>query len=518
MSDMVPVDYLVIGSGIAGLSFAIKMAQRFPDRKVLIATKADARESNTKYAQGGVATVMDFGKDSYKKHIQDTLEAGDGLCNHKIVEMVVRQGPERIRELIGWGVRFDSDSTGNPHLGMEGGHSVHRVLHHKDTTGSEIENVLLDRAGSLPNIVLWRHHFALDLIMEESACQGAYLYDQLAKTIEVIGARATFLATGGIGRIYGHTTNPPIATGDGIAMAHRAGALVRDMEFVQFHPTAFFHPTTGQSFLISEAVRGFGAHLRNTTGHRFLLDHDQRGELAPRDVVSRSIAFELMASGQSHVFLDCTHLDTDAFKSHFPTIHRKCLDHNIPIDRDWIPVVPAAHYLCGGIAVDGLGRTSIANLFACGECSRTGLHGANRLASNSLLEALVYAHNTYTCLSSHPLGPPPKKIPGRRYKNRSVPVDPSLIEQHVHDLQTLMRNKVGIVRDTTNLQKAARQLQTHRDKVSGLLSRSAVDPSLYELGNMIDVAQLIVSQSLQQKENKGGYYNVDHAEHPTALK
>lgn len=509
MNGMVPVDYLIIGSGIAGLSFAIKMAQRFPDRKVLIATKADARECNTKYAQGGVATVMDLDKDSFKKHIDDTLAAGDGICDPKIVEMVVHQGPERIRELIGWGVRFDSDPAGNPHLGMEGGHSVQRILHHKDATGSEIEHILLNRLHSLPNIVLWRHHFALDLIMEKSTCLGVYLYDQLTKTIEVIGARATFLATGGIGRIYGHTTNPKIATGDGIAMAHRAGALVQDMEFVQFHPTALYNPTKGQSFLISEAVRGFGAHLINTKGHRFLLDHDQRGELAPRDVVSRSIAFELKASGQTHVYLDCTHLDTDALKSHFPTIYGKCLESHIPIDRDWIPVVPTAHYLCGGITVDAYGKTSIKNLFACGECSRTGLHGANRLASNSLLEALVFAHNTHSYLSSRPLEPAPKKIPIMENKFSFLPIEPDLIKPYVQDLQDLMHNKVGVVRNTMGLKVASLQLEALQDKVNRLLSTSVVNPSLHELANMIVVAQLIVSQSLQRKENKGGYYNED---------
>ena len=402
-------DYLVIGSGVAGLTFAVKIAEKFTDRNIVIVTKANEDESNTKYAQGGVAIVLDKEEDSFKKHIKDTLIAGDALCDEDVVKMVVKEGPDRLKELLLWGANFDVNDAGKFDLGKEGGHSEYRIVHHKDITGYEIERALLSKAHQLENISILSHHFAIDLITnhhiknynaDDLNCFGAYIFNQKLGKIFTIKANSTLLASGGIGCVYGHTTNPVIATGDGIAMAYRAKARIKDMEFVQFHPTALYDAKGESSFLISEAVRGFGAYLRNTKGHRFMPDYDARAELASRDIVSQSIDSELKKSGESHVYLDCTHLDMEAFTKHFPNIYNKCLEHHIDIKEDWIPVVPASHYLCGGIEVDKKGKTTIKNLFACGECSRTGLHGANRLASNSLLEALVYAHNIFKYLSN----------------------------------------------------------------------------------------------------------------------
>ena len=332
---MLSTNYLVIGSGVAGLTFAVKMAEKHPDRNVIIVTKGDEDESNTKYAQGGIAVVLDLEEDSFQKHIQDTLVAGDGLCDGDVVEMVVKEGPQRLKELIAWEANFDLTAEGEFDLGKEGGHSEYRVVHHKDVTGYEVERALLQRIHQLLNITLFTHHFAIDLITEHHlstpnthklSCYGAYVLNQKEGNILTIKANHTLLATGGIGRVYGHTTNPVIATGDGIAMAYRAKALIRDMEFVQFHPTALYTPEGGSYFLISEAVRGFGAYLRTKGGHRFMLDYDDRAELASRDIVSQSIDNELKKSGDTHVFLDCTHLDMDAFKEHFPNIYDKCLE------------------------------------------------------------------------------------------------------------------------------------------------------------------------------------------------
>lgn len=515
---MVSLDYLVIGSGIAGLSFALKMAHKYPDRTVFIVSKADEDESNTKYAQGGVASVSDLGEDSYQKHISDTLIAGDGLCDAAIVEMVVKEGPERVRELMSWGVRFDTGKNGRLALGREGGHSVHRILHHKDYTGYEIEQALLNQVRQRPNIRIFQHHFAIDLITEHqlhganpvpTTCYGAYVLDQKSGIVETFRAKYTVLATGGVGMVYGHTTNPIIATGDGIAMAYRAGARIQDMEFVQFHPTVLYDGKAGRSFLISEAVRGFGAYLRNKKGHRFMPDYDTRAELAPRDIVSRCIDQELKKFGDPCVFLDCTHLDIKAFKAHFPNIYDECRTRHITIETDWIPIVPAAHYLCGGIVVDPNGRTTINNLFACGECSRTGLHGANRLASNSLLEALVYAHNIFEYLEHQEGFPESLTIPqwddtGTRFAKENI-----LIKHNTAHLQALMQDYVGIVRSTDRLHKAIKHLDVIYSEIEVLYRTMKVDVGICELRNMINVAHLIIGQCLKRKENIGGFYNID---------
>tara|TARA_R110002050_G_scaffold57866_7_gene130252 strand:- start:39050 stop:40606 length:1557 start_codon:yes stop_codon:yes gene_type:complete len=512
-------NYLVIGSGIAGLTFSVKIAEKFPDKNVVIVTKASEDESNTKYAQGGVAVVLDKENDSFKKHIKDTLIAGDGLCNEAVVKKVIEEGPARLEELMLWGANFDVDASGEFDLGKEGGHSEYRVLHHKDITGFEIERALLKRAHQLPNITILPHHFAIDLVTnhhikgleeEELKCFGTYVFDQKTGNIFTIKANSTLLASGGIGCVYGHTTNPVIATGDGIAMAYRAKARIKDMEFVQFHPTALYEEKGESSFLISEAVRGFGAYLRNKDGYRFMPDYDERAELASRDIVSQSIDNELKKSGNPHVYLDCTHLDMDAFIKHFPNIYKKCLEHHIDIKTDWIPVIPASHYLCGGIKVNKKGKTTITNLFACGECTRTGLHGANRLASNSLLEALVYAHNIFKYHTKKEESIVEVIIPDWNDEGTTIPEEHILIQHNLKQLQALMRNYVGIVRSNKRLKRAIKHLDLIYNEVEDLYKESKITTSLCELRNMVNVAHLIIRQSLDRTENKGGYYNVDN--------
>lgn len=516
---MIKTNVLVIGSGVAGLTFAVKMAEKSPDKQITIVTKRDEDESNTKYAQGGVAVVLDTEEDSFQKHIQDTLIAGDGLCNTSVVETVINEGPKRLKELIDWGANFDINSDGNLNLGKEGGHSEHRVVHHKDITGYEIERALLNRIHQLENITVLSHHFAIDLITEHHlktnicknlSCFGAYVLNQKTNEIITIQAENTLLASGGIGRVYGHTTNPVIATGDGIAMAYRAKAQIKDMEFVQFHPTALYSTEAGTAFLISEAVRGFGAILRNKKGNRFMPDYDERAELASRDVVSQSIENELKKSGDSCVYLDCTHLNLIDFKQHFPNIYNKCLEQHIAIEKDWIPVVPASHYLCGGIEVDATGSTTITNLYACGECSRTGLHGANRLASNSLLEALVYAHTVFKHILSKPKTINTPQIPAWNDKGATITKEHVLIQHNLKQLQTLMRNYVGIVRSDNRLKKAIIRLNIIYTEIEELYKFSKINTSLCELRNMINVAHLIINQSIERKENKGGYFNTDN--------
>jgi L-aspartate oxidase len=510
---------LIIGSGVAGLTLAVKVAETFPNKSITIVTKGNEDESNTKYAQGGVAIVTDKSSDSFQKHIQDTLVSGDGLCDKKVVEMVIKEGPKRLKELMIWGANFDFDITGNLDLGKEGGHSQYRVVHHKDITGFEVERALLARVHQLKNITLLTHHFAIDLLTEHHlkarnklniTCYGAYVLKQNNGNILTIKAESTVLATGGIGCVYGHTTNPEIATGDGIAMAYRAKAQIKDMEFVQFHPTALYNKEEGASFLISEAVRGFGAYLRTKKGIRFMPKYDERAELASRDIVSQSIDNELKKTGDACVFLDCTHLDLEKFKKHFPNIYEKCRDHNIDISKDWIPVVPASHYLCGGIVVDAHGKTSITNLFACGECSRTGLHGANRLASNSLLEALVYAQNIYKYYCNQTIELKQYELPIWNDEGTNIPKEHILIRHNLKELQALMRDYVGIVRSNDRLSKAIIHLDLIYNEVENLYKTSKITTTLCELRNMVNIAHLIISQSLERIENKGGYYNIDN--------
>ncbi|HSC39447.1 MAG TPA: L-aspartate oxidase, partial [Chitinophagaceae bacterium] len=405
---MLQTDFLVVGSGIAGLTYALKVAKACPDKQVTVITKAAADETNTKYAQGGIAGVTDFENDSFEKHIQDTLIAGDGLCNEQIVEIVVKEGVERIRELIEWGAQFDREADGDYALGKEGGHSVNRILHHKDVTGREMERALLETVQHQKNIQIIKHCFVIDLLTQhhlgylitkatpDIQCYGVYALNLQTNHIEKILAKITLLATGGNGQIYRTTTNPSIATGDGVSMVYRAKGRIENMEFIQFHPTALYEPgVRGQAFLITEAVRGDGGILRNKNGEAFMERYDERRDLAPRDIVARAIDSEMKITGTEHVYLDCRHMDKEKFLHHFPTINEKCLSMGIDVTKQMIPVAPAAHYSCGGIKTDAWGRTSIRHLYAAGECASTGLHGANRLASNSLLEAMVFGHRAY---------------------------------------------------------------------------------------------------------------------------
>jgi len=508
---MIETNYLIIGSGVAGLTFAIRIADRFPDKKVTIVTKATADESNTKYAQGGIAIVMDKDEDSYQKHIQDTLICGDGLCDEAVVKMVVTEGPKRLKELIEWGAKFDKNSEGNLDLGKEGGHSENRVVHHKDQTGSEIERAILMQVYQKENINVLDHHFAIDLITENNCCIGAIVLDEKTKIISTYQSDITLLATGGIGHLYGHTTNPIIATGDGIAMGYRANADIKEMEFIQFHPTALYDTSTGSKFLISEAVRGFGAYLRTKAGHRFMLDYDDRGELASRDIVSQSIDLELKKSGEDCVYLDCTHLDLEAFIKHFPMIYNVCKKRGIDIAKDWIPVVPAQHYLCGGIVVDMNGKTSVENLFACGECSRTGLHGANRLASNSLLEALVYSNKIYEYLVDSSLTIHKSNTVISDWESVKKPeIDSNYLATLKAKLQHLMRKNAGIVRNDADLIKAKEQLTQWKNEMEEIGKTHQISTPFYELLNMIIIGNLIVKQSIERKENRGGFVKLNN--------
>jgi L-aspartate oxidase len=505
---MIQTNYLIIGSGVAGLTFAVKIAERFQDKKVTIVTKANENESNTRYAQGGIAIVTDKVEDSYQKHIEDTLICGDGLCDESVVEMVITEGPKRLKELIEWGAKFDKNTEGTLDLGKEGGHSENRVVHHKDQTGQEIQRAILSQVHQKENITVLDYHLAIELITENNRCLGAYVLDQKTKEVLTFQSEFTLLATGGIGHLYGHTTNPVIATGDGIAMAYRAHAVIKEMEFIQFHPTALYDASTGTSFLISEAVRGFGAYLRTKKGHRFMPDYDSRGDLASRDIVSQSIDLELKKTGDECVYLDCTHLDLDGFKKHFPMIYERCKSVGIDIAKDWIPVVPAQHYLCGGIVVDKNGKTSVANLFACGECSRTGLHGANRLASNSLLEALVYSDKIYHYLAD--TSSEKNQFIGTvsDWKVTEKPeINPDYVARTKAELQLLMRQNAGIVRN--DLLKAKENLSHWKNEVEEKIQNYNVNAELYELQNMIAIGILIVQQSIDRKENRGGLVKIN---------
>ena len=499
-------NYLIVGSGIAGLTFAIKIATQFPEKTITIVTKSTEEESNTKYAQGGIAVVQNLEDDHFNKHIKDTLICGDGLCNTEVVEMVVKEGPKRLQELIDWGANFDKNNAGTLDLGREGGHTKNRVVHHKDQTGIEIERTILEETHRKKNIKLLDFHFALELITKNNRCFGAYVLNEKTNEILTLKADFTILATGGIGQIYGHTTNPIIATGDGIAMAHRAKAKIKDMEFIQFHPTALYTKELNTTFLISEAVRGFGAYLRTKKGRRFMLDYDNRAELASRDILSQSIVKELKKSNDTCVYLDCTHLDMTAFKKHFPMIYRRCKEVGIEISFNWIPVIPAQHYLCGGISVDMNGQTTISNLYACGECSRTGLHGANRLASNSLLEALVYSERIFTHLSQISYK---TETNNDDFSNWSELGKPVLEEHYISNirmlLQSLMQQNAGIIRNNIDLKSAKKQLIIWQKQLSKISIDYAITKEMYELKNMIDVSILIVNESISRDHNCGGF-------------
>jgi len=524
-------DFLVIGSGIAGLTYALKVAEARPDKHVTVITKAQADETNTKYAQGGIAGVWDDDTDSFDKHIEDTLIAGDGLCNTEVVEIVVKEGPQRIREIIDWGARFDKDPDGDYSLGKEGGHSVNRILHHKDVTGKEMERALLQKIQSLPNIQLINYWFVVDIITQhhlgylvtkatlDIECYGVYVLNLRTNSIEKILSKVTVLATGGNGQVYRTTTNPKIATGDGVAMVYRAKGRIENMEFIQFHPTALFQPGVSPSFLITEAVRGDGGILRNKNGEAFMERYDERKDLAPRDIVARAIDNEMKKGGTEHVYLDCCHMDIDKFKHHFPNIYEKCLSIGIDVSQHMIPVAPAAHYSCGGIKTDEMGRTSIRNLYACGECASTGLHGANRLASNSLLEAMVFGHRAYLDsleevnkieISSPTGGGREGAIPDWHDVGTSEPKEMILITQSLKELQLVMSDYVGIVRTDVRLARAMKRLDLLYHETEDLYRTTHVSSYLLELRNLITVGYLIVKGAEFRKESRGLHYNTDH--------
>jgi L-aspartate oxidase len=517
-------DFLVIGSGIAGLTYALKVAEACPDKKVTILTKTQSDETNTKYAQGGIAGVMDFDKDSFNKHIADTLIAGDGLCNSEVVEIVVKEGVERIKEIIDWGAQFDKEPDGDFKLGKEGGHSEFRILHHKDVTGMEMERALLEAIKRRKNIELISHCFVLDIITQHHLgflitkatpgieCYGVYVLNLATNKIEKILSRITLLATGGNGQVYRTTTNPAIATGDGVAMLYRAKGRIENMEFIQFHPTALYEPgVRGQSFLITEAVRGDGGILRNHNGEAFMERYDPRKDLAPRDIVARAIDNEMKVGGTENVFLDCRHFGKEKFVEHFPNIYEKCLSIGIDITKHLIPVAPAAHYSCGGIKTDEHAKTSIKNLYAAGECASTGLHGANRLASNSLLEAMVFAHRAYIdAVKNIDATQYNQSLPDWKIDGTSSPKEMILITQSVKELKLLMSDYVGIVRNNERLKRAMKRLDLLFEETEDLYKKTIVSPQLCELRNMITVAFLIVKSAEFRHESRGLHFNTDY--------
>ncbi len=512
-------DFLVIGSGAAGLSFALKAAEH---GHVTIVTKGEMVECNTNYAQGGICSVT-YEPDTFEKHIKDTMVCGAGICDEAAVELVVRRAPELIADLIAWGTRFDRTPDGRFELNREGGHSEHRILHHKDLTGAEIERALIESVRKHPNITVLEHHFAIDLLTQHHlgefvtrhtrglACFGAYVLDMDSGRIETMLSRFTVVATGGCGNIYGTTTNPIVATGDGIAMCHRAKAMISNMEFIQFHPTSLYNPGERPSFLITEAMRGFGAILRLPNGKEFMDKYHPMGSLAPRDVVARAIDREMKRSGEEFVYLDVTHKDADSIRSHFPNIYEKCLSLGIDITKDYIPVTPAAHYCCGGVKVDLNGQTSIKRLYALGECSCTGLHGANRLASNSLIEAVVYADQAAKhAIELFDRTEIQEGIPDWNFEGTSNTEEMLLIIQSKREMQQIMSNYVGIVRSNLYLKRAMRRLEILWHETEELYNKTTPNRDLCELRNMIAVAYLVIKQGRDRKESVGCHYNVDY--------
>lgn len=513
------VDFLVIGSGIAGLTFAIKVAKH---GKVCIVTKSGMDDTATSWAQGGIAAVM-YTPDSFEKHIQDTLNAGDGLCNEEVVRFTINESTDRIKELIKWGTKFDKTTTGRYDLAKEGGHSEYRVLHHKDSTGREIENKLLEQVKNHPNIEILENHFTIDIITQhhlgeevnsrrpDITCFGAFILNPRTHLVDTILSKVTLIATGGAGNVYNNTTNPLISTGDGIAMVYRAKGAVENMEFIQFHPTALYHPEEKPSFLITEAMRGFGAVLKTRDGKEFMHKYDARLSLAPRDIVARAIDNELKLSGEDYLFLDCRHLNKNELINHFPAIYAKCLSIGIDISKDMIPVVPAAHYTCGGIKVDQLSRSSIINLYASGECSSTGLHGANRLASNSLLESLVFSHRaSVDAIKKIKQIQQRNDVPDWNAEGMVLNEEMVLITQSLKELQAIMSSYVGIVRSNLRLQRAFDRLELLYRETEALYSQSILTPKLCELRNLINIGYLIIKAARRRQESRGLHYSLDY--------
>jgi len=513
-------DFLVLGSGIAGLSFALKVGAR---GRVAIITKKDRAESNTNYAQGGIAAVTSK-EDSFEMHVRDTLEAGAGLCKEQVVRTIVEQGPERIAELIELGMRFSERAAAagsgvrELDLGKEGGHSRRRILHAKDVTGREIERALLAAVSAQPNIEMFENHLAIDLVTTHklgaagaNRCVGVHALDKRLRQVETFTAPVTLLATGGCGKVYLYTTNPDIATGDGVAIAFRAGAAVANMEFIQFHPTCLYHPRA-KSFLVSEAVRGEGGVLKTVAGTEFMDEYHPLKSLAPRDVVARAIDSEMKRSGAEHVLLDITHKPAPFLIERFPNIYRTCLGYGIDMTKEPLPVVPAAHYQCGGVLTGVDGATGIEGLYAVGEVACTGLHGANRLASNSLLEALVCAHRAAERVLAEPRPPGGVKIPAWQ-SGEAHDADELVVVSHNWDeIRRLMWDYVGIVRTNKRLQRAHKRIANLQEEIHEYYWDFIVTSDLLELRNIATVAELIVRSALQRPESRGLHYNLDFPE------
>jgi L-aspartate oxidase len=524
MDEVIQTDFLVIGSGVAGLSFALNTCD---SGKVTIITKKSDTESNTNYAQGGIASVMGR-EDSPELHIKDTLSAGAGLCHQDAVELVIREGPVRVEELIRWGVEFSRNPGGKLALGREGGHSRDRIVHAGDLTGSEIERTLVARVKEHHNVEVLENHIAIDLITVPKVRErkipptgtrvwGVYAFDVERGAVVTVLARVVFLCTGGCGRVYLHTTNPGIASGDGVAMAYRAGAKIGNLEFMQFHPTTLYPPEE-RSFLISEAVRGFGGVLRTQDGRAFMEDYSPLKDLAPRDVVARAIDRELKLRGDDYVLLDISHRDADEVRTRFPHIYKTLLEAGIDMTVDPIPVVPAAHYMCGGVVSDTSGRTTLPGLFAAGEVAMTGVHGANRLASNSLLEAVVFAHRAAeTALNER--NETPVRFPSvPRWSDEGTMNHEEwvLISHDKLEIQRLMWDYVGIVRSNLRLIRAQRRVDLIAEEVNSFYWKTPVGEGILELRNIGLVAQLIIFCALSRRESRGLHYNTDYPERDDA--
>lgn len=516
-------DVIVVGSGIAGLSFALKVAKA--GRKVAIITKKNSAESNTNYAQGGIAAVTSQ-TDDIEMHVLDTLDAGDGLCDEQAVREILRDGPACINELVQRGVDFSQLKDGRVSLGREGGHSKRRILHVKDVTGKAIEKALLHAVESSEHIDTLEHHFAVELITSAKLRRrgqtapgfnrvlGLYALDTQSGEVETFKANAVMLATGGIGQVYQYTTNPFIATGDGIAMAYRAGVEVRNLEFIQFHPTAFY-TSDADRFLISEAVRGEGAILRNLEGDAFMGRYDKRRDLAPRDIVARAIDSEMKKSGARHVWLDTRSIGLKTLHERFPNIYGFCAKRGLSLEKDMIPVVPAAHYLCGGVKTNLEGMTSLAGLYACGEVACTGLHGANRLASNSLLEAVVMANRGAASVLEYldEMIRPETELPDWIDGDVRDSDERVVLLHNWDEVKRTMWDYVGIVRSTKRLERARTRIHTLEREITEYYWNFKVDESLLELRNMILVAQLVIDCALQRKESRGLHYTLDYPVH-----
>ncbi len=502
-------DILIIGGGISGLTLAIKLAELSKDQKILIITKETLIDCNTYNAQGGIACVWDK-TDSFEKHIQDTVIAGDGLCDENVVKEIITQAPERINELIDLGVSFNRNENGQYDLGREGGHSQRRVLHVNDLTGEVIQNVLIKNVKKLSNIEIKENWCAVNLYAQNFKCYGAYVLDQNNKEIHNIAAKAVILATGGAGKIYLYTTNPDVASGDGIAMAYRAGATIVNMEFIQFHPTCLYHPYA-KSFLISETLRGEGAILRDVYGNEFMEKYHPLKELAPRDIVSRAIDAELKRSGDDYVYLDiASYKDATFIKKKFPRIYENCLKFNIDITKEPIPIIPAAHYCCGGVMAKIDGTTDVNNLFVIGESACTGFHGANRLASNSLLEGLVSAHECANILKEKISKLKIKEFPEWEPGNAVPSTEAVIITQNWDEIRRFMWNYVGIVRTDKRLKRAKKRINLLLEEIEQYYWDFKLEKNLVELRNLATVAKIIIVSAISRKESRGIHYNLDH--------